>query len=335
MLKTRAVNVAVGVETTAGTAATSFVSLTSADATIPATEISKPLAESVADAQGLPAFPNLVNTAGTIEISLPVHVAQAVRAASSANISPPPYDALLQSCGLERVDSKPNNSATYALSTGVSCTIRWQAAGRQFQMVGCRGSYTVTADGSAAVRIVFAMQGRITEQHTYTAAAYPTAAGLAYRPAQSRSAVAAFNHVNALGVAGAAFTLPGDVLNFSLDGGVNVARIAAISAADGQSLPQITAAAPTLSFSTTAPLLTSSAADVLEALVLSSENLKMAITFASADTGVSLGCVFNSLSLQSLETADDSGLLVQNAGASVIRAGAAVPLQLVFTTPAP
>lgn len=327
--------VAVGLETAAGTpAVVGNMRRLDADFTFPGLEVTKPLRDNATTAHGLPAVPALAATAGTLELTVPVDAASEVRATAADPISPPPYDVLLQCCGLERTDSAPDRTATYTLGGEATCTLEWRAGNRRFQMVGCRGTATLSADAGGDLTWTFSMMGRALVVHRATSAAVPAEVGRAYRRLRTLDASVELANVAQDGSVGSAVALDESLIGVGLDLGTQLSRPGDITAPDGNGLPIITASRPVQTLNMIAPDLTGTSMDAFWGLIVNDALLRVASTFLSPDADVSLQVVLGSASATSGEVSDADGLVSQQITASGVDV-ADEPLQLIFTTPAP
>ena len=228
--------IAIGAESTPGTAPSSLVTLHQVEFSAPAIERRQDARPGVTS-DYLPARGFNAGRRATISISTPLWIADGTPTGNLVGNSLYP---LFQACDFAtRADSGDSMTATTALSwlpgAANSVTVDYSDGVRTLRMTGCKGTFTIAATPGQELRVTFDLTGNLdTDSRLLGAAATRPAASSvpAIEPAVMRG--------GAVSIAGANI----DTINsLTFTQSANIAHPEDITAAAGYALPRITSAA--------------------------------------------------------------------------------------------
>lgn len=332
VIRTRNTQVYLGVESTPGTpgADSNLISI-SADATVVGHEFEKPVRDNATNRFGVPEVPVLAGHTATIEIMVPIYVAQVVRTSAGQSNSLPPFSILLKACGLTD-NSSHSAVSTYTTADPTPCTIVWDQKGRRSTLTGCVGSCKINAEGGSDLMLSFTMTGRSTQIAQNVAAPTVNQVSSAYRRIRSIGAALTIASINDAGAVASETALTTSVLSFGFEQGNDVVRHGDVLAVDGKSLPQIVSVKPQITIHMLSQI--ESGQDQFWALLQAEVMTQFKLTLVSPDAGVSMSIKIDSASIISGEHADSDGLQSQSFTAMAVGTAAnRPPIELQFSTP--
>lgn len=336
MIRTRNTRLYIATEATPGTpVAVNDLLEISADATQPTVEFDKPLREAATNDYAVPEAPVIAGSNATIEIMVPLYVAQEARASDSDDTSPAHADVLLKACGLT-YDGSVGGTAIYQTGEPAPCSILWNQSGRHTFLTGCVGTCKVDVEGSNNLTLVFSMTGRAQSVAQNSTAINVESVETAYRRVRPIGARLAVTRLDGDGGDVNVIDVNTSLLSMSVDQANEVVRVSDVLAADGRSLPQITAAKPQMTIRMLAPAASGGDQDAFWALLQTEILVKLELVLTSPDDGANVTFKIAACSITGGENEDADGLQVQSFTAmGVLAPTDTAPFEAKFVTPAP